>query len=94
MDIEVNIKKQDLINFIKAILYFIYPKVKDFYKPILIVIGFFYGVIINKIGFEDVEWRDLFLMLFMFDFLDENIKFQLTNINNSFYILNFNCCCR
>ena len=80
MDVEVNIKKQDLINFVRAILYFIYPKIKDFYKPMLIVIGFFYGVIINKIGFESIEWRNLFLMLFMFDFLIYQARFQLNDI--------------
>ena len=80
MDIKVNIKKQDLINFIRAIVYFVYPKVKDFYKPILIVIGFFYGVLVNKIGFENIEWRNLFLMLFMFDFLIYQARFQLNDI--------------
>ena len=80
IDIKVNIKKQDLINFIRAIVYFVYPKVKDFYKPILIVIGFFYGVLVNKIGFENIEWRNLFLMLFMFDFLIYQARFQLNDI--------------
>lgn len=80
MDTEVNIKKQDLINFIRALIYFIYPKIKDFYKPVLIVIGFFYGLIINKIRFENIEWQNLFLMLFMFDFLIYQARFQLNDI--------------
>lgn len=80
MNLDINIKRRNLINFIGALIYFIYPKVKDFYKPILIIIGFFYGVIVNKIGFENIEWRNLFLMLFMFDFLIYQARFQLNDI--------------
>ena len=65
-------------SFKRILLYLIYPKIQDLQKPMLIIIGFIYGVILK--GFNLVSANKLLYILFVFDFLAYQARYQINDI--------------
>ncbi len=60
--------------------YLIYPKRQDLQKPILIVLGFLYGIILMDVTINLMYlWKLLFVLL-IFDFLAYQARYQINDI--------------
>lgn len=68
-------------SFRHILLYLIYPKKKDWYKSLLIVLGFIYGIILTKeINNIMLYVGRLIFVLFIFDFLAYQARYQINDI--------------
>lgn len=67
-------------SFKHILLYLIYPKKQDLQKPILIILGFIYGIIFMDLTINLMYiWRLMFI-LFVFDFLAYQARYQINDI--------------
>lgn len=67
-------------SFKHTLLYLIYPKKQDLQKPILIVLGFVYGLIVMDVIINpQYIWRLIFILL-MFDFMAYQARYQINDI--------------
>lgn len=67
-------------SFKHILLYLIYPKKQDLQKPILITLGFIYGIIFMDLTINLMYiWRLMFI-LFVFDFLAYQARYQINDI--------------
>lgn len=64
-----------------SIQYYIYPRIKDLQKPLLLVIGFFSGLFFqNRLGGYPFPWRKFLLMLLILDVLVYQARFQWNDL--------------
>lgn len=67
-------------SFKHTLLYLIYPKKQDLQKPILIILGFVYGLIVmDAIIDPQYIWRLIFILL-IFDFMAYQARYQINDI--------------
>lgn len=67
-------------SFKNILIYLIYPKRQDPQKPLLIIVGFIYGIILMNITITPFHiWR-LFFVLIVFDFLAYQARYQINDI--------------
>ncbi len=70
-------------NWFSVVMYFLYPKLKDMQKPMLIVIGFFTGIYLEKGSFAHLtisEITTLTIALIVIDLLVYQARFQWNDI--------------
>lgn len=68
-------------SFRHILLYLIYPKRKDWYKSLLIVLGFIYGIILtHNLNNIALYIGELIFVLFVFDFLAYQARYQINDI--------------
>lgn len=67
-------------SFRKILSYLIYPKKQDFQKPFLIIIGFLYGMVFAGAKPDFTYCYRLLLVLFIFDFLAYQARYQINDI--------------
>lgn len=60
--------------------YLIYPKRQDWQKPLLIVLGFIYGIILMDIIITPTNVLRLVVVLIVFDFLAYQARYQINDI--------------
>lgn len=80
-------KRKDFKNLYKSdqlptfhLLYLIYPKTKDLQKPLLIILGFIYGCFYSNVYLERIYIQRLFLVLFIFDVLAYQARYQINDL--------------
>lgn len=67
-------------SFKRTLLYLIYPKKQDLQKPILIILGFAYGIILSDTTTNLMYiWRLMFILI-VFDFLAYQARYQINDI--------------
>lgn len=67
-------------SFKHTLLYLIYPKKQDLQKPILIILGFVYGLIVKDAIIDpQYIWRLIFILL-IFDFMAYQARYQINDI--------------
>lgn len=64
-------------TFHKNLLYLIYPNTRSIQKPLLIVLGFVYSTMLHN---EDIHVLNLLLVLFVFDFLAYQARYQINDL--------------
>lgn len=67
-------------SFRRLFIYFIYPKRQDLQKPLLIIVGFVYGVVIRNCGIDLKDVFNIILTIFVFDFLAYQARYQINDI--------------
>lgn len=67
-------------SFRRTLGYLIYPKKQDLQKPILIIIGFLFGVIFVGAKIDEHLVTGLLIVLFVFDFLAYQARYQINDI--------------
>lgn len=67
-------------SFRRLLLYFIYPKIQDPQKPVLIILGFIYGAILMNSPFNFICIIRLILVIIIFDFLAYQARYQINDI--------------
>lgn len=71
-------EKSSLVR--QRLRYLFYPKIQDMQKPLLIVIGFAYGSFYLNIAFSLMYLLRLLFVLFIFDFLAYQARYQINDI--------------
>lgn len=67
-------------SFKHTLLYLIYPKKQDWQKPIFIILGFMYGIILRDVTINPMYiWRLMFILV-TFDFLAYQARYQINDI--------------
>lgn len=67
-------------SFKYTLSYLIYPKKQDFQKPILIVLGFIYGIILMNARITPMYILKLIFILIVFDFLAYQARYQINDV--------------
>lgn len=67
-------------SFRRLLKYFIYPKIQDIQKPLLIVLGFIYGAVMVSPTFDLMDIGRLIFVMFVFDFLAYQARYQINDI--------------
>lgn len=67
-------------SFKYTLMYLIYPKRQDLQKPILIVLGFVYGIILMNAKVNPMYIWKLIFVLIVFDFLAYRARYQINDI--------------
>lgn len=67
-------------SFRRMFWYLLYPKKQDLQKPALIVVGFICGLILSGIKIGCASWGRLLFVLFVFDFLAYQARYQINDI--------------
>lgn len=61
-------------------MYLIYPKKQDPQKPLLIILGFIYGLMLSNVQLDMIEFFKLIFIIFTFDFLAYQARYQINDI--------------
>lgn len=67
-------------SFRRLLLYFIYPKIQDPQKPLLIILGFIYGTILMNYSLDFIYILRLIFIIIVFDFLAYQARYQINDI--------------
>lgn len=67
-------------SFRRIFWYLFYPKKQDLQKPLLLMMGFAYGIFLSGIKFDVTDIGRLIFVLFAFDFLAYQARYQINDI--------------